>query len=142
MLPAGVSRAALHPDKGAGLGLATVYGIAKNHGGWVEVESKVGQGSTFHVYLPAAEDKGAAAPAAAAAKAGGSARPATGRILVVDDDAIVRQAAERVLAGAGFTPWTPSSPATARTRRPGSVERYTLSAASRRWPARRARRWA
>ena len=39
--------------KGTGLGLATVYGIVKKHQGWVEVESRLGQGSSFRVYFPA-----------------------------------------------------------------------------------------
>ena len=38
--------------KGTGLGLATVYGIARQHGGFVDVESRLGHGSTFRVYLP------------------------------------------------------------------------------------------
>jgi CheY-like chemotaxis protein len=40
------------PGKGTGLGLATVYAIAKQHSGWVEVSSKVGSGTTFRVFLP------------------------------------------------------------------------------------------
>lgn len=42
--------------KGTGLGLAIVYGIVQQHGGWVDVESELGQGTTFHVYLPRARD--------------------------------------------------------------------------------------
>ncbi|GAG11932.1 unnamed protein product, partial [marine sediment metagenome] len=41
--------------KGTGLGLASVYGIIKAHGGYIDVESKKGQGTTFEIYLPATE---------------------------------------------------------------------------------------
>jgi signal transduction histidine kinase len=45
--------------KGTGLGLPIVYGIAKDHGGWVDIRSKLGEGSTFKVYLRADEGTGA-----------------------------------------------------------------------------------
>jgi signal transduction histidine kinase len=40
------------PGKGTGLGLSTVYGIVRQHGGWVEVETTIGTGTTFNVLIP------------------------------------------------------------------------------------------
>jgi PAS domain S-box-containing protein len=72
--------------KGTGLGLATVYGIIAQHKGWVEVESEVGRGSTFRIYLEASS-KAAAAPEEQIPAA---IRRGQGTLLVVEDDATVR----------------------------------------------------
>lgn len=85
--------------RGTGLGLATVYSIVERHRGWVEVESSVGQGSTFHVFLPAAEPP---APGPEDPEVG-RARYGKGElILLVEDDPVVRATSASVLRHHGF----------------------------------------
>jgi signal transduction histidine kinase/CheY-like chemotaxis protein len=81
------------PGRGTGMGLATVYGIATNHGGLVELESEPDRGARFTLLLPVHD--GAAPPARQAAPVH-LGRPA--RVLVVDDDPAVRAGAARALA--------------------------------------------
>ena len=85
--------------KGTGLGLATVHGIVAQHGGWVEVESAVGRGTTFRVYLPASAQ--ALAPKAQAVQA--TALPGgTETILLVEDNAEVRRVLGQMLRKLGY----------------------------------------
>jgi signal transduction histidine kinase/CheY-like chemotaxis protein len=87
------------PGKGTGLGLATVYGIVRQSGGAIVVQSQPGVGSTFAVHLPRAEAP-IAAPAPAPAPI---VRPAAGvTVLVVDDEAFVRDYTASVLAANGY----------------------------------------
>lgn len=85
--------------KGTGLGLAMVYGIVKQHEGWIDVESTIGQGSTFQVYLPAWSGPREAdtAPGVSSASPGGSET-----ILLVEDDSSVRQSAALRLRRLGY----------------------------------------
>ncbi len=96
-------------DRGAGLGLATAYGIVKQTGGDIEVASAVGRGSTFRVYFPAAE----AAPAPAAVVAPANSDRGTETVLVVDDDAGVRRIVALLLAHKGYAVLEASSGAEA-----------------------------
>jgi two-component system, cell cycle sensor histidine kinase and response regulator CckA len=85
---------------GTGLGLATVYGIIKQHGGWVEVTSRLGKGACFEVYLPThtAPEPGLSAEEALPGIAGGSER-----ILLAEDDETMRRFTARVLRNLGYT---------------------------------------
>jgi signal transduction histidine kinase/CheY-like chemotaxis protein len=87
------------PGAGTGLGLATVYGIVKNHGGHVLLLSEKGKGSTFRVFLPAIEQAPAeldTGPQRLLADAG------TGTVLLADDEEVVRRSTRRLLKQLGF----------------------------------------
>ena len=85
--------------KGTGLGLATVYGIVKQHQGWVNVSSRVGIGTTFEIFLPAIRPPGddPASPPPETVPRGG-----TEKILLVEDDAAVRLMTRRTLESFGY----------------------------------------
>jgi two-component system, cell cycle sensor histidine kinase and response regulator CckA len=84
--------------KGTGLGLSTVYGIVKQSGGYVMVQSEEGRGTTFHIYLPRVEGttEKHAAPVPSAAAGG------TETILLVEDEESVRQLVRDTLESRGY----------------------------------------
>lgn len=86
--------------KGTGLGLATVYGIVKQHNGWVDVESEPGKGTSFFILLPATQDQ--AEQGAAEAEVALQTRGGTETILVVEDEEILREMATSILQDSGY----------------------------------------
>ena len=87
--------------KGTGLGLATVYGIVKQHEGWVEANSEPGKGSTFDVFFPATDE----VPAVAKEETTFIAPVVTGgteTVLIVEDEHILRSMARDILKGCGY----------------------------------------
>jgi CheY-like chemotaxis protein len=83
--------------RGTGLGLASAYGIVKGHGGYIDVDSREGQGTTFTIYLPASDKE-------VEESAGPIERFRTGseKVLLVDDEADIRQVGGELLEAMGY----------------------------------------
>ncbi len=110
-------------SQGSGLGLATVHSIVKRHGGIIDVDSMVGRGTCFRIWLPAMRGAGVASALAAPAVKNGAELPAANgavvrapteraaparvesgaqRVLVMDDESAIRHVAQKVLQRAGY----------------------------------------
>ena len=91
--------------RGTGLGLSTVYGIVTGAGGCISVESAVGAGATFHIYLPAVAVPAVPAGRVAAGPPGRVPGPVGNgeTVLVVDDERAVLEVTARVLRRGGYT---------------------------------------
>jgi len=87
------------PGKGTGLGLATVYGIVKQSEGYIRVYSEQGVGTSFKIYLPRVEDE---AEPEESLVVSASVAQGTETVLLVEDEAMVRRLARKVLAQHGY----------------------------------------
>jgi two-component system cell cycle sensor histidine kinase/response regulator CckA len=86
-------------QKGSGLGLATAYAIVSQYGGSITVNSRPGQGTTFHLWLPVAEGVLPTGKPAETQPLSGH-----GRILLMDDDILVREVVGKMLRKLGYEP--------------------------------------
>jgi CheY-like chemotaxis protein len=89
------------PGQGTGLGLAVVYGIVKQSGGFIWLYSEPGLGTTFKIYFPRHAASEAAIPAETA-EAAAADPPGSESILLVEDEPLVRRLAARILRGRGY----------------------------------------
>ena len=93
-------------SSGSGLGLATAYSIIKKHEGTIQVESEIGVGTAFHIYLPAAAPKPASTPGekagTATAKTTEIAVGSRGRILFMDDEAVLQELVGAMIEYLGY----------------------------------------
>jgi PAS domain S-box-containing protein len=92
--------------KGTGLGLSTVFAVARRLGGQVRLESELGEGTTFRIFLPVSEESPALAGGAVERATRGSET-----VLVVEDDPLVRMAVQGFLEGLGYRPLLAVDPA-------------------------------
>ena len=107
--------------EGHGLGLSMVYGIVRNHDGWIRVHSRPNEGSTFEVYLPLDHRTLLDSPRPASEPS-----PGRGHILVVDDEAMVRDAIRGLLERLGYRVTEAEHGAAALRTFSASPQRYDL----------------
>ena len=88
--------------QGTGLGMAMIYGIVRQHDGFVHVKSEVGSGTTLKVYLPVTSECAGQAQTKGPAQQAWEAHCGTETILVAEDEASIRRAAKRVLEKSGY----------------------------------------
>lgn len=88
------------PGEGTGLGLSVVHGIMQQHGGAVTLYSQPGRGTLFHLYFPV---KQTAEPEPESRSTDGAAPPVGGRVLLVDDDPVIIDTAQKLLGHLGYT---------------------------------------
>lgn len=98
--------------KGTGLGLSTVYGIVKQSNGQITVDSQLGKGSTFTIFLPQVHAEAIPAPKTTPSEAP---TPATGTILLAEDEPLLRELGETILQRAGYSVVTAPNTATLAT---------------------------